>query len=52
MQISHVLIWLGISCFLIALAHSVQWVSKNILQGLFWVTEGSNVTIFVHGRPA
>ena len=49
-HISHVLIWLGISCFLIALAHSAQRVFKNILQG-FSVTEGLNVTISAHGRP-
>ena len=50
-HISHVLIWVGISCFLIALAHGMQWVFKSILQS-FSGMEGSNVTISSHGRPA
>ena len=48
---SQVLIWLGISCFLIALAHGMQCVFKSILQGVSGM-EGSNVTISPHGRPA
>ena len=48
---SQVLIWLGISCFLIALAHGMQCVFKSILQGVSGM-EGSNVTISSHGSPA
>ena len=49
-HISQVLIWLGISCFLIALAHGMQCVFKSILQG-FSGMEGSNITISSHGSP-